>query len=779
MTTPTKRPWPLPCPRALRRAAVPLLLLVALTACHDSGGSVTIGGGGGGPGGPRLIVDFGLRTDLLLGLAFLGDLRHADLDGDGIEDLVETNFLPQFVTIALGNIDGTFTTIAQLATVGHGLRLDLGDVDGDGMLDIAVASQEYQGSGAATVEVFLQGPNPGEFSAPAITLGLAADPLDITCAPITGITGDPGPVELFLALESAREVARVSLDAGGNLVQTGSLDSSATGVTGGPISVAIVDLGADGLLDLVVGEENLPGGLPDRVIQYARTAAGFQGAAEVTSPTFFPLVDNAGDVDGNGYDDVAVAQAGANEVLLLMGDGAGLTQMVSIDFGAPTTSLIFPDLDGDGLAEAVGTTLYQNSVQVHVGTGPMLWDPPVHYNVGPVPRAIDTLLLPGDPIPDLLCGNAQDLSIMIGLGAADFRAARGYDTLSRQGVSEVQTADLDNDGDADAVTISRDHRSVSFLEGLGDGRFQTAVVLPLMPTALDKPGHVIIVDLDVDGNLDVLTSVVELDEVRLYRGDGTVGGFTDPLPVDVFPVGSEPLGIATADLNGDTQPDLLVCNSGDGTIQTLLNVGGGVLAPQPAMPLSFAPEGVLLAELDGDGDIDAVIFGSSAGGYLTAILEGDGMGGFTQRTTYPLNGPSDNMTMGDLNEDGRLDVVVGQTDSTLDVLFVLTNQGGFAFDSQPVQVAPGPATVVVADLNNDGDLDLLVATTPGELKMLFGDGSGTFPAVVPGPGELPVPHQTLAMSYVDLNGDLLEDLVMVSIQTPFVWVAFNTSLPQP
>jgi hypothetical protein len=60
-------------------------------------------------------------------------------------------------------------------------------------------------------------------------------------------------------------------------------------------------------MDIVVGEVDVAGGQPDRVIAYPATGAGF-GAPLVLSASAGPVLDKIGDVDGNGFDDVGVAQ---------------------------------------------------------------------------------------------------------------------------------------------------------------------------------------------------------------------------------------------------------------------------------------------------------------------------------------------------------------------------------------------------------------------------------------------------------------------------------------
>jgi len=754
------------------------VILFACSGGSDGGGEdPTDPGGPNSPGNLPLTVDFGLRTDLHLGTAFVGDMIHVDINGDGLEDLVESNFGTRRVTIAMGNADGTFSTLLELDTVGHGFSVATGDFNGDHLRDIAVACGDHQSGAQQAVEVFLQGPGVAEFAS-SVTFPMSFDPKEIVAGPASGIIGSGGPDELFVAVRPDRCVIRLSLDVGGNLVQTGELRSTHLGAEGGPFSLDLIDLGNDGILDLVVGEEDVADGSPDRLVRYMRTTEGFQSAELVYMPLFRPVVQNVGDVDGNGYDDLAVAQLEGTEVFLFGANESGLANgtMYPIDFSGETTSLVFTDLDGDGLSEAVGTVLYQNSIQVHKASAPLVYDEPVHYNVGVAPRALGVIQLPGDSLPDLLCANAQDLSILVGMGEARFRGAVGFPTGHGAPVF-TEVVDLDNDGDLDTVSITSQQQALVIQEGLGDGTLVTQVSLPLALASGNDIGFIELIDIDRNGYLDILVTVYAAGELRIYRNNGNIMDFSDPLPADVHEVGGGPVGFDLADLNNDSEPDVILANMSDGTLELYMGSGRGELSLTSTVDLGVKPVDLICQDFDGDGDLDAAVTASDASdNFYVVVVAGDGLGGLTVVGSYPVDGRTGDLGLGDFDKDGLVDIVVGQLELIHDSVFLFFNEGDLGFRTEAKTVSPGPGTIVVADADYDGNLDLVVPTTEGELRILFGDGTGAFPTMLPTErGAMPIPEDTTSANFGDLDGDLLPELILASPRTPFTWVGYNTS----
>jgi len=746
-------------PLAPRRAAALALLAALAGACHRDHGS------SGSSSALGLEVDFALRTDLRLGSAFVGDVVHGDLDGDGLTDLVESNFGTRFVTIAFGLADGRFRTVYELPTLGHAFQLALGDLDGDGLLDVAVTNGSWTDGAPEGVQVFLQGPAPREFSS-ALTLPLAGGPKGLVALPADGLVGSSAPAELFVALRDAGRVQRLRVESGA-LLALEELEGAPL-ADFKPYSLAALDLGGDGWLDLVVGEDT---GALDRLIELRRDATGFGAATALLADLLQPIVEATGDMDANGFTDLAIAQLGTHEVRLLPGTSAGLAAGVALDLGGETTSLLFEDLDGDGLSELVATLFLQQSLQVRRGLAPFAWDEPVHYNVGTAPRALAVLTLPGDSEKDLLCANAQDLSLLLGRGDGSFRGATGVPTGAERPIF-VATADLDGDGDEDALAITRYQASLVFLENV-DGVLVTAGELPVAPSSKED-AYLALADVDQDGDVDALVPAYGTDELLIFRNQGGPAHFAAPGAGDRLVVGAGPFGLDSGDFDGDGRTDLVVGLAEAEALVVLRGTAGGGLAAGAPLALPFEPVNLLCADFDSDGHVDLALTGRTTSGNLLAVLGGDGAGGFTLASSFELEARAAGLSLGDLDEDDALDLVVGSFALDEDALTVLLNRGALQFDVVRVPLAGGPGTPLAADADQDGHLDVVALTTGGELFFARGNGTGGF-ASARLPGSSPAPEGTLSAAFADLDGDRLPELLMVTPEAPFVWIARNTS----
>jgi len=214
-------------------------------------------------------------------------------------------------------------------------------------------------------------------------------------------------------------------------------------------------------------------------------------------------------------------------------------------------------------------------------------------------------------------------------------------------------ADVNGDGKLDVVGMHYSINSIRVLLGVGNGTFAGAVLTsPLGFYASD----IAVADVNRDGKPDVLATNIESSDVAVLLGTGT-GSFSGP---NYFSVAPGTRRVLVGDLNRDGNPDLVVryYSFGDGGVSVLLGNGAGVFGGSMLVMDDFNGE-IALADLDNDGNVDLVgtefiIFE----GARLFVRRGTGTGTFHGPLTKATPEFSDTLRMGDVNNDGNLDVVV-------------------------------------------------------------------------------------------------------------------------
>jgi hypothetical protein len=229
--------------------------------------------------------------------------------------------------------------------------------------------------------------------------------------------------------------------------------------------------------------------------------------------------------------------------------------------------------------------------------------------------------------------------------------------------------------------------------------------------------------------------------------------------------------MAPGDVNGDGRLDLIVVHAdpktGAGTTTALLGRGDGTFAAGKAFPVCNTPESVALGDVNGDGRLDLAIAcdgwtgaGQSGKSEVSVLLgEGDGTfaprGGYLGDSWYGIA----SVALGDLNSDGKLDLVA--TDAfTISNVKVLLGRGDGTF-GDPVEYATpwGGDSLALVDVNGDGKPDAVVTDDNAggwggaAISILLGNGDGTLSPKV----DFPVDARGLA--FADMNGDGRLDLV--------------------
>jgi len=229
--------------------------------------------------------------------------------------------------------------------------------------------------------------------------------------------------------------------------------------------------------------------------------------------------------------------------------------------------------------------------------------------------------------------------------------------------------------------------------------------------------------------------------------------FATPVP---YATGAlAPNGVAVGDLNGDGHLDVVVANEDSpGTIAVLLGNGDGTLQAPVTYPANDWPGFVVLGDFNKDGHLDVAVANRAIGtpGQVLIFL-GKGDGTLNSPTTYGPFTDAFSMAVGDVNHDGKLDIVLADTAAGI----LLLGNGDGTFGTGIPIGASDAVWFAIADFNGDHQPDLAVAYNSGQfVEIMLGNGHGTFTIST----LLPVSTPPIALAAKDLNGDGVPDIAV-------------------
>jgi hypothetical protein len=372
----------------------------------------------------------------------------------------------------------------------------------------------------------------------------------------------------------------------------------------------------------------------------------------------------------------------------------------------------------------------------------------------PVPNSIAVADVNGDGFPDLLVATTADQGGTSNPGYANvilntqsapgtFMTGVQYPTMGVNPTS-MAVADLTGSGQFDLVVASLSGTVSVYIHGASHGTFKSAVSYPTG----GQPNQLVIADVNGDGHPDLVLADLSMQGsvIILFQDAANPGTFGSPVSM---PTNLSTASVAVGDLNGDGKADIVAtgydANGNNGQVLIFYQnpAEPGVFFSPMTFPAGPQPQSVKIADMNGDGLPDLVVadFGpgsdnTGTAGVAILLQDATNHGSFLAPMSYATLGGAVDVAVGDLDGDGKPDVVVANLNppptGSIAVLLQDPAHAGVLLPATSYAGFGEPLGVAIADLNHDGNPDIAVADAQSAVVLMqIPTARGTFEQGVP------------------------------------------------
>jgi hypothetical protein len=471
------------------------------------------------------------------------------------------------------------------------------------------------------------------------------------------------------------------------------------------------------------------------------------------------------------------------------------------DFPAGTEprNLIITDFNGDGkpdlaISNLSGVSIYFNTTPA--GNTLPSFSTAVDFILGSNLGDLGSADLNGDGKIDLAVANNHGRCVSVilntttpGASTPTFSPQTDFPTDSNSG--SITLNDFNGDGKTDlAATNHITNKLAIFLNTTTIGSFTPAFSSRVDLNTGLAPVSNATADFNKDGKQDIATANVNSGSVSIFLNTTTTGALTPAFSTRTdLSVSSNISSVSTADLNCDGKPDVICSNVITNSVAVFLNTtipGATTLSfsSKTEFTVGLTPQAVTVVDLNGDGKPDFTSANYSSGS-ISVLLNNTTSGAstptFTSKTDFSAGLGTASVSVGDLNGDGKPDIVAGNFSAgTISVLFNTTHMGETpVFSSRTDFTAePNSSSIAAEDLNGDGKIDFVIG--PRNLDSLsvylnttgLGDATPSFTAK-----KNFSTYGSVSVSIKDFNGDGKPDLASASAYSSYVSILLNTTAP--
>lgn len=652
-----------------------------------------------------------------------------DFNNDSRLDLVIANSLNSIslsssIGIFLGNGDGTFSDQMTFSTGYYALTqsVAVGDFNNDNRLDVVVANPWNNNIG-----IFL-GLGNGSFSSQKThSTGIRSYPVFVTVfsfnrdnrLDILVVNQDTNTIIIFLGNGDATFPNQLSYSTGDGFV---------------PSSIALDDFNRDSVMDIALinsGNKNVGVRLGIINIHFASDITFSTGSSPDTSSVV------VSDFNNDKRLDIVVANRITNDVAIYLeneNDSFSVQLTYSTGSFSSPTSITVTDFDKDMYADIAVANAGTDNIGLFFGYGNGTFYNQTTYPIADDsnPQSITHGDFNNDSRPDIVVANSgnDNINILINSYGGCFQDQIPYDTGYGSNPHGIVVGDINNDKILDIVVANNGKGSIDVFIGNADGTFSDEKTYSLgddsYPVAVDLG------DFNNDTRVDIVVVRNVADQIVIFLQDDNK---------DFFIYGSYDTGdnswpgiAVVSDINNDTILDISVGNYRSNSIYIFIGIGDGTFSLLYTYQTGDGAglKSLTIGDFNSDGRSDIAIV-NALNDYV-GILLGIGNGSFSKQNIYSLNNGSQpsGIAVGDFDGDNRLDISVSNQNT--DNIAVLFGYGNGTFADQitfSTGIGSQPTSVAVGDFNNDGLFDIVIANSQtGNVGVLFACINRTFFTVI-------------------------------------------------
>ncbi len=485
----------------------------------------------------------------------------------------------------------------------------------------------------------------------------------------------------------------------------------------GPHSVISADIDGDGDNDIIAAfgadkiawYENLNG--PDN----------FSEQRVITTDVDAAYAVNCSDLDGDDDLDILSASLMDDKIAWYEntdGQGTFSDQVIISEIADGARDVLTADVDGDGDLDVFSVSDNDNKVAWYEnldGLGSFGYQRVISNNAGSI-RSVSSVDIDSDGDYDVIIPVDDEVDAIIWYENIDGLGDFGHSHIITTEINrprEVYCSDIDGDGDFDVLSASTNDDKVAWYENIdGFGNFGLQQIITL---DVNCPVSIFSVDLDGDQDFDVLSASVHDNKIAWYENIDGLGSFGQQK--NISPGTDRPSSIFSVDIDGDGDKDVMVSASGNNSIVWYENIdSNGSFYPRQVITTdALNATSIFCIDLDGDGDNDAI--STSSGDSKIAWYENtDGSGNFGQQQVISLDATEAiSGFSADLDGDGDNDIISA---SIIGINIAwYENIDGLGDFGPPIPItseAENIQSVFSIDIDNDGDNDILSASSYAE-----------------------------------------------------------------